>query len=206
MYPLTPPLLLCSRGRKLYRKFNDSEDASEAAEAESPIDVSDLGLLAQSGDHTPTQIRQIRPLTRKSVKPTRLFQSEKQKRDREARREEEIITDIEEDVDANSSSPTLIPGSGLPNIGRRSRSDVPPPPSALEEGSDDEKPSEVSRKKGKKVSPFDSWRRVKKGSGESDDVAKTTATAPTMGKGKKRDFDAAVEANGEQVIPKRTRG
>lgn len=170
-----------SRGRKLYRKFNETDDAEEAAE--SPIDVSDLGLLSQSSnpnEPTPTQMRKLRPLTRKSVKPTRLFQSEKQKRNREAKKEEEVATDIE---DAFASSPTAM---GTPTGLSPTLVDV------KNAESDEEKPSEVIRKRGKKVSPFDTWKRVKRGSGE------TSATT----KGKKRDLD---EVSGEQVTKKKTR-
>ncbi|KAL9618282.1 MAG: hypothetical protein Q9160_006993 [Pyrenula sp. 1 TL-2023] len=174
------------RGRKIYRKFNEEDDAEEAAE--SPIDVSDLELLGQSTDPKrphPTRMRNIRPLTRQSVKPTRLFQSEKKARERAAKKEDEISTDVEEDA---SSSSTATPDTPIVRLeteavnplspGRTLRSDtlIKAPVE-----SDDEKPSEVSKKKGKKSSPFDSWKRVKKGSGE------------TTAKGKKRDLDEANE-------------
>lgn len=77
----------------------------------------------------------MRTLTRKSIKPTRLFQTEQQKAAREREQEEEAMTDHEDEA-SNSTSALALPAK-------------------------DTKPTEP-RTASKKTSPFDSWGRAKK--------------------------------------------
>jgi hypothetical protein len=86
----------------VYKRFDDGSE-----EEETTLDASDLGLLEQTGTGTEA-LNLITPLTRKSIKPTRLFQTEAQKRAREAEKAEEEVTDIEDDPSVNlSQSPVL---------------------------------------------------------------------------------------------------
>ena len=89
-----------SRGKKVYRRFADDDEAEE----EEVIDEQDIGLLGQTsaeGEHR----RPIRTLTRKSIKPTRLFQTEEQKAAREREKEEEAMTDLEDEASSSSPAP-----------------------------------------------------------------------------------------------------
>ncbi|KAK6364235.1 uncharacterized protein PV06_02527 [Exophiala oligosperma] len=135
------------RGKKVYRRFNDDDDEEEEISAE---DIEDLGLL----EYTPkgSKIKPIRTLTRRSIKPTRLFQTEQEERARELEKEEEALTDIEETADVNGDD--LLTGDvESPSKTTRSlRSAAKGSPHS------DEEVGGNSRKKG---SPFDTWPRVK---------------------------------------------
>lgn len=122
---------LYSRGKKLYRRFDDELEEDEE------IDAEDLGFLRQSPDGA-ERVRPMRTLTRKSIKPTRLFQTKEQKAAREREKEEEALTDVEEQHSTDDSTTKLAP-SGRPSKAPASSSDK------------------------KKTSPFDSWPRLKKG-------------------------------------------
>ncbi len=115
----------------MYRRFDDR------GEEEEEIDVDDLGLLGHAEDGT-TRLKPLKTLTRKTIKPTRLFQTETQKRMREREREEEALTDVEDapDVVAATAESSAKPSSNV---------------SAKLEAVDNTR----------KASPFDSWRRVK---------------------------------------------
>ena len=138
---------------------------------EEVIDTQELGLL----EHTPNGTAAVRPLktlTRRSIKPTRLFQSEEQKKAREMEKEEEAATEIEEEaefdsVDVPAPTPTV--------------SNVKPPSRSLRSTRSTAKNSMVTSddiiepvvgkiknvKPAKRSSPFDSWPRVKAGSSSS---------------------------------------
>jgi hypothetical protein len=80
------------RGKKVYRRFADDDE-----EDEEEIDERDLGLLSPATLEGQPR-KPMKTLTRKSIKPTRLFQqseTEKAARERE-REEEEALTDRED--------------------------------------------------------------------------------------------------------------
>ncbi|KIW10469.1 hypothetical protein PV08_11433 [Exophiala spinifera] len=155
------------RGKKVYRRFNDDDDEEEEI---NPEDLEDLGLL----EHTPkgTKIKPIRTLTRRSIKPTRLFQTEQEERARELEKVEEALTDIEETADVNDDH--LLSGEESPTKRTRSLRSAAKGSPRSEDGING-----TSRKKG---SPFDTWPRVKSTAG-------TVSSSST--KGRKR---AAAEA------------
>jgi hypothetical protein len=138
-------LIQCSRGKKVFRRF----DREEEQEEEEDIDEQDLGLLGGTADGE--RRRPMRTLTRKSVKPTRLFQTEEQKSAREREQEEEATTDVEDQ--ASSASP----------VAEVSVKQIKPTKTA------------ESRDNGKKTSPFDVWGRAKKAA-ESSRLGKRSAT------------------------------
>ncbi|KIW92161.1 uncharacterized protein Z519_07145 [Cladophialophora bantiana CBS 173.52] len=164
------------RGKKVYRRFDDDEDEDEE------IDAGDLGLL----EHTPkgSNVKRLRTLTRRSVKPKRLFQTEAQQKAREAEQEEEALTDIEEPTRGKGHSSAATGDNGSidisPNpVTRRSLRSSGPAPPILEEA-DSLGPS---RRSTQKASPFDSWPRLKSG-------GRSVAGTP---KGKKRSAADAVD-------------
>ena len=154
------------------------------------IDTEDLGLLERNGDLS--SVAPLKTLTRKSVKPTRLFQTEEQKRAREAEKEEEALTDIEGHP---SNDATHLSSPSTPTKISESQTPATPPPTgralrstAKKETIDAHRANvsvgEKSRsEKSKKASPFDSWKRVKAGA----------AVVPS--KGKKRGSDAVDEGH-----------
>ncbi|KIX02983.1 uncharacterized protein Z518_06533 [Rhinocladiella mackenziei CBS 650.93] len=169
------------RGKKVYRRFDDAEDEEEE------IDAEDLGLSS----HTPngSSDTPLKTLTRRSIKPTRLFQTEGQKRARELEKEEEAPTDIEDDVNGIPSAETsnLDTADSVPTSkpGRSLRSTVKAP-AVTSDGGDIGKIGAKSRRS-KKSSPFDSWPRVKSGS----------RTVSSASKGRKRGATETVEDNVE---------
>lgn len=172
-----------SRGKKVFRRFDDDDDEEEE------IDAGDLGLL----EHNPKDSggKPLKTLTRRSIKPTRLFQTEEQKRAREAEKEEEALTDIED--------PTGPSGDILGEMRESKESETVPMPksgrslrSAMKgEGGANER----SRHSSKKVSPFDSWPRLKS----------TGRSEGGSSKGRKRGAAEAVEDNVEIGSPEKTR-
>lgn len=179
-----------SRGKKVYRRFNDIGDDEEE------IDEEDLGLLEHTSNGT-TDVKPLKTLTRRSVRPKRLFQTEAQKRAREQEKEEEAATDIEDLGDGAEGGPsTSVSHASESNLGRGLRSKKHAPPS-----SEQDSPEGQSSRHSHKGSPFDSWPRRKPGS---------RATVGSQ-KGKKRaanevtdvdDRDAVVEP---QVETKKAR-
>lgn len=140
-------LTLCSRGKKVYRRFDD-----QGEDEEEEIDEDDLGLLSRTPGGS-ERLRPMRTLTRKSIKPTRLFQTEEQKAAREREKEEEAMTDVEEHSSTDSSSvkpqTKTVKGSK----------------SAKEPGNE------------KKTSPFDQWSRARKSQdGSTSKAAKRSAS------------------------------
>ncbi|RMD44696.1 hypothetical protein DV735_g271, partial [Chaetothyriales sp. CBS 134920] len=137
------------RGKKVYRRFNDS------FEEEEEIDDLDLGLLEHTEDGAP-RTRRLKTLTRKSIKPTRLFQQEVQRRARERAKEEEAPTDIDEagDDEADEAEDEAEDAEASPTNRRRSVASL------------DTK---------SKVSPFDAWPRVKPGTRSASAAKKRSA-------------------------------
>ncbi|KAJ9610520.1 hypothetical protein H2200_005297 [Cladophialophora chaetospira] len=153
------------RGKKVYRRFDDEDDEKEE------IDSDDLGLLDNSPE---SNVKSLKPLTRRSIKPKRLFQTEAQKKAREVQEEEEALTDIEvpagQDGDAEVSSPvspTLNTGRSLRSTGKAHLFT-----NGVELNDIDTHPTS-------KTSPFDSWPRLKSGGGFSTGAQKgRKRTAP----------------------------
>ena len=113
----------------MFRRFNDAGDDEEEFEVDEP------GLLSYSNDSV-QRTRPMRTLTRKSIKPKRLFESEEDRLARLKGKEEEIATDIddrasEEEISTATASHKHVKGS-------------------IKSGD-------------KKTSPFDKWPRLKKG-------------------------------------------
>jgi hypothetical protein len=84
----------------------------------------------------------MKTLSRKSIKPVRLFETEEDKAIREAREREEALTDVDE-----SSSEQLLTGDKVVNETKPTR-----------------KIKSSSNLGEKKTSPFDKWPRLKKSS------------------------------------------
>lgn len=167
--------MFLSRGRKVYRRFDDEDDEEEE------IDSDDLGLLEQSPE---TNVKTLKPLTRRSIKPKRLFQTEAQKKAREVQAEEEALTDIEDSAsqtaeveESSPVSPSLETGRSLRSNGKTRLFS-----SGVELNDTDTHPTTTTNK----TSPFDTWPRMKSGGG--------SATGPQ--KGRKR---AAGDALGDSA-------
>jgi hypothetical protein len=142
--------------------------------------------LGRNGD--PTSVAPLKTLTRRSIKPTRLFQTEEQKRTREAEKEEEALTDIDEQLGRDV---TLLISPSTPTKFAESETPATPPPTGRTLRSTSKKDLgnndlvsvsavESKAKKPKRASPFDSWKRVKA-------VTSTVAAEPP--KSRKRGSD-----------------
>ena len=108
-------------------------------------------------EHSPeSRAKSLRTLTRRSIKPKRLFQSAAQKKTREVQEEEEALTDIEESTGQNEDARVSGPDSPTANTGRSLRSTAKVLPDEFESNS----PGGTSVKK---TSPFDAWPRLKAG-------------------------------------------
>jgi hypothetical protein len=156
-------------------------------------------------EHTDADVealKLLKPLTRRSVRPTRLFQTEEQKRIREAERAEEEATDIDEDsskVIAQSSVRTtdLVPTTRQLRSTTAPGSTETPNGHALDKAEDattegasgGQSPMIGRAKKSKKGSPFDSWKRVKAGA----------AADPTVDAAKGRKRTSSALDDGEQL-------
>lgn len=137
-------------------------------------------------------------MTRKSIRPTRLFQTEEQKRAREAEKAEEEVTDIDEgpSVGAAESSASIQAPSTNKRQSRRttntSSTETPNEHTTNDteylkiEGAGDGEATVAGRTKmTKRGSPFDSWKRVKPGS---------SASAIAASKGRKRTSSVMEES------------
>jgi hypothetical protein len=185
--------MFCSRGKKVFRKFSDpqeAEDEDEEVEAED-----------QLAEDIPDTLQ--RPLTRSSIKPRLLFPSVEQTKAKKMRSqmtedEEEAITDIEEpsspmemEVDSTDnlvSTPKMrkIAPATPPTTARATRSRKVDMDGSLGLGSDDEVPSpdHVDSGRRAKLSPFDSWSRIKRhgsGSKKREGDSMTRASKKTKG-------------------------
>lgn len=203
--PLT--IGISSRGKKIFRKFDDDREDEEAH-----VNLFDSDEWHDSeidGESTPP----LRLFTRSSIKPRLLFPTEEQRRARETQAEmadEEAITDIEEhrlldsemtdiagdteeEVAVTPVKPTFIPASP-PASGRTTR--AASRKAALDSSPLAPEPIELPNsvvEKVKKRSPFDAWRRTKVGAGGA-------------GKGKKREGDVLERSDGLQAKKARSIG
>ncbi|KEF60908.1 uncharacterized protein A1O9_02472 [Exophiala aquamarina CBS 119918] len=141
------------RGKKVYRRFNDLGDDEE------DIDEEDLGLLEHATNGS-AEVKPLKTLTRRSIKPKRLFQTASQKRAREEEKEEEAATDIEDHGDVAEDGPsTSVSHTSESSLSRGLRSKKHKLPS-----SEQNSPKEPGSRNTQKGSPFDSWPRQKPGS------------------------------------------
>lgn len=116
------------------------------------IDAEDLGLLGDQPDGTEI-VKPLKTLTRKSIKPRRLFQSENKEADA-PEIDEEADTEVEDEQDLAEQTDVHSPSKAT----RSKAAEI-----VSGEGS-------VKRKRN---SPFDSWARMKPG---SRSVGAATAT------------------------------
>lgn len=162
-------------------------------EEEEVIDTEDLGLLEHLSDGA--ERLPMKTLTRKSIKPKRLFQTDEQKKAREAEKQREVSTDIEDGgvsvVPAEIDGVEVVDFVTPAESGRTLRS-----PKKTTNGPTSSKTSVVEKVKEhhtKNGSPFAAWKRVKGSAGSS---------APPRAKGTKR---PASEME-EPTSSKRVRG
>jgi hypothetical protein len=136
-------------------------------EEEEVIDTQDLGLLEHLSDGA--ERLPMKTLTRKSIKPKRLFQTDEQKKAREAEKEREVSTDIEEggvpvvpaEIDGVEVVDLITPAE--PRRTLRS-------PKKTANGPTSSKSSVVEKVKDhhtKNGSPFANWKRVKGSAGSA---------------------------------------
>ena len=170
----------------MYRRFDDMDEEEEV------IDTGDLGLLEHVSDGA--ERLPMKTLTRKSIKPKRLFQTEEQKRAREAEKEREASTDVEEGG-APIDVPAEIGGVESADLvtstepGRVLRS-----PKRAANGPSSSKASVVEKVKehhSKNGSPFAAWKRVKGSAGSS---------ASTGAKGTKRPASAMEDTTSSKRV------
>lgn len=133
------------------------------------IDPEELGLLEHASDGAEI-VRPLRTLTRKSIKPRKLFETPTRKSKR-SQVDEEIETEVDEDEPEEQPSPTRA---------SRSRGIM-----GLESAS-----SAVAGTKRKRGSPFDKWPRLKSG---SRSVSATSIPA-SASRGRKRNAAEALDA------------
>lgn len=187
----------------MFKRFDDGSEEEEIT-----IDPNDLGLL-EHPETTAEALKLLRPLTRKSIKPTRLFQTEEQKRAREAEKAEEEVTDIE-DHGIDVGEPTM-PEAGMSASPRRSlrtavtksahtpngNSTLSKDDSGIKDVNGRDSPT-TEKEKGKKTgkgSPFDSWKRTKPGNS-------TPGMSPN--KGRKR-TSSSMEEGEDSTMSKKLR-
>lgn len=167
-----------SRGKKVYRRFDDT------GEEEEEIDAEDLGLLEHT-DNGAARVKPLKTLTRKTIKPRRLFQNEKRKRANNdvAEEDEEALTDIDEPTAGSKAADAATTDSAENQ------------PSQLSQESSG-KTTQRGVDKPKKASPFDSWPRVKAGSRSS----------AGSGRGQKRTAsEAMVDESGDTDLAESSR-
>lgn len=163
-----------SRGKKMFRKFADFDDDQEIEDDDEEDETATTSL-----DQVVTRDLR-RPLTRSSIKPRLLFPTAEQSKAREPKShntdDEEADTDIEDsavhtpfdsknEVAATPKAPRFGPVSP-PTTARTTRSkkidlSVPDEPMTDDETAPQSPLLRSSRGSGK-ISPFDSWQRVKK--------------------------------------------
>jgi hypothetical protein len=175
-----------SRGKKIFRKFDEPNQqqtpSSPTAAADESDNLSDIELRRKAGPAASTRF------TRSAVKPRLLFPSEAQRREREEEADEEALTDIEMPRPSRTPTKTRVE-KVTPPRGRNAEeqlqteledavASVPTPVPEVK----------ITRKRG----AFDGFQRRKAGVG---------AVGGATGKGVKR--EASPGLNGDA---KRTRG
>lgn len=196
-------LVYVFRGKKVFRKFGDSEDGPQGSQSLAEDSESE----EVEDDETLTSTLR-RPLTRSSIKPRLLFPTAEQSRAREAKshntEDEEADTDIEEPMDgvstpydqvnevaATPKAPRFGPVTP-PTTARATRSkkvelcSSPAGPTSDEEYECTSPMIRNRRTASAKVSPFDQWQRVK-----------PVKSSP---KGKKREGEAMTRGSGDKKL------
>lgn len=120
-------------------------------------------------------------MTRKSIRPKRLFQSEAQKLARELEKEEEAATEIEDNEKPEIIDAPLARNKSTVPEKHGLRSTAGPQETEIVTETATNK---VKTNKRKTISPFDSWKRVKAGS---------SAPSEQLHKGRKRGAAEALE-------------
>ncbi|KAI8631311.1 hypothetical protein F5Y19DRAFT_26609 [Xylariaceae sp. FL1651] len=153
-------VLVVFRGKKIFRKFPDSNDVDSSSQAEGE-EATELN-----------SIRRQRPMTRSSIKPRRLFQSEPENKQpaTTAAEDEEAITDIEDHVlyDAEDveievpETPADMTDEKIETPRAPRFAPASPPTTARATRSTDKlREGNTPVEKPKVPSPFDGWRRSK---------------------------------------------
>lgn len=147
----------------MFRRFDDAGDEEET------IDTADLGLLSRSS-HQTTQVRGLRTMTRKSIKPQKLFQKELA-----AKNPAQILQladeEAETEIEDNDHEHTAGEEEVLTRTPRKKT-----------------RPKTIAEQSAKKrtSSPFDSWPRLKSGSGSGSASGSARATRAS---GRKRNHE-----------------
>ncbi|GAP91244.1 hypothetical protein SAMD00023353_5800660 [Rosellinia necatrix] len=184
-------VLVVFRGKKIFRKFSDSNDADSSSEAENE-EVVDLG--------SDSQPRGRRPMTRSSIKPRLLFPSEPKGKQIAATSattattidDEEAVTDIEDNVFHDVEEPEIeVPETptqelaedkvGTPDAPRFAPAS-PPSTTRATRSTDKLREADTPMKKAKVPSPFDVWRRSKSRAQGQKREGESLAKSPTSAK------------------------
>ena len=175
-------LMSISRGKKMYRKF--PEDSK--SEREDTPTADDRNPVA----HADSEVANLRPLTRSSIKPRLLFPTPQQRAERTAAAiaEEEAPTDVEDHTMTQPEEivtpvkKSFAPATP-PTTGHATRSTTKKAREATLSPSDmDDGTMEMPVDKRKKISPFDGWARTKAGA--------------NGGKGRKREGEPMEKGEG----------
>lgn len=126
----------------MFRRFEDAGDEEEV------IDPEELGLLEREINGRDI-VKPLKTLTRKSIKPRRLFQEEAKAKAAAKKQISHTDEEAETEIEDNLAGPVSLEEE-MPSPSRATRS----------------RTRDVSKdgQNGKKRSPFDSWARVKPGS------------------------------------------
>ena len=159
-------LTLSSRGKKMFRKFTDVDDAGAQDE-----DDNDDAL----DEDVPSSLR--RPLTRSSIKPRLLFPSTEPRETRSHNTEdEEADTDIEDPMDTSTSldqiddqvatpkAPKFAPATPPTTIRATRSKNVDfngSPGAAATDSEHNSTPPRHNARRAGKISPFEQWNRHK---------------------------------------------
>ncbi|KAI1429888.1 hypothetical protein F5Y12DRAFT_343074 [Xylaria sp. FL1777] len=176
-------VLVVFRGKKMFRKFADDNDADSSSQAEGDEATEDPNA----------QTRRNRPMTRSSIKPRLLFPPAPKGKKVAATtvEDEEAVTDIEDNVFGDSQAAAETDGPQTPAQvakGKLGTPDAPrfgpasPPSTGRATRSTDKLRGGDTPIKAKGPSPFDGWRRSKSRAlpqgqkREGDSLAKSPAS------------------------------
>ncbi|KAI1310631.1 hypothetical protein F5Y03DRAFT_24076 [Xylaria venustula] len=153
-------VLVVFRGKKIFRKFSEENDADSSSQAEGEEAAEDI-----------SQTRRNRPMTRSSIKPRLLFPSASKGKKVAATtlEDEEAVTDIEDNVfgDARTTETETPETPAQTAKGKAETPDAPrfgpasPPSTGRATRSTDRLRGGDTPVRAKGPSPFDGWRRSK---------------------------------------------
>jgi len=152
-------MVLCSRGKKIFKKFEDDEDATSGGHDEEGAPAEDSSAVSKR-------------LTRSSIKPRLLFPPDATEEDG-ADEDEEADTEIEDgpvdEKEADVPETPLELVEVAPDTPKAPKfAPASPPTTARATRSGNKAADELTPMKparGGKRSPFDGWRQTKSGSG-----------------------------------------